>query len=125
LIIIDDDREDLKHGSDWLVLAREDVEQRVALIFVRALVNDRLHYALAVMNGSRKIEGGGDRQIVDLNLFAMSFVYFECDEAGAITVSRINHRLTRAPVIAATVFDVPAFNLPVLSRHCRLPNVLR
>src|SRR5262249_39247650 len=101
------------------------IEQRVALIFACTLVKDRLHYALAVMNGSRKIEGGGERQIIELDLFAMPFVYFECDEAGALPISWVSHRLARAPVIAATVFNVPAFNLPVLSCHRRSPNVLR
>ena len=59
---LDDDREDLEHGADRLVRAGQDVEQRLFLRFVGTLVDDRMHHALAMVNGAREIERGDDRQ---------------------------------------------------------------
>src|SRR5271166_3384258 len=57
----DDDREDLKHGADRLVRAGHDIKQCFPLRVVGALVDNRMHYPLAMMNGARKVKCCDDR----------------------------------------------------------------
>ena len=79
-----------------------------------------MHYALAMMNGARKVEGGDDRKIIELHAVAMALVDLEADHASAMVVRRVGHRLTRTTEVAAAVFDVLAFDQPVTS-HVSLP----
>src|SRR3984893_7985276 len=118
---LDNDREDLKHRADRLVLPGEDVEEGVALGLVGSLVEDRLHYALAMMDGPREIESAGDHQVVEPHVLAIAPVDLECDEAGARAVGRVGHRFARTALITAAILDVLAFDLPALARHFRLP----
>src|SRR6476620_9234598 len=43
----------------------------------------------------------------------MPFINLKADQAGAVPVCRIRHRLTRATEIATTIFDILPFNRPV------------
>ena len=79
--------------------------------------------ALAMMNGARKVEGGDDRQTIELHIVAMTLVDLEADQAGAVAVGRIGHRLARAAEIAAAIFDVLAFDQPIASHVSSLPYV--
>jgi len=124
LNVLDDDREDLKHRANRLILPREDVEEGVALGLVGSLVEDRLHYALAVMDGPREIERAGDHQVVQLHVLAVALIDLECDEAGTGAVGGVGHRLAGTALVTAAIFDVLAFDLPVLAHHVLLPRVI-
>src|SRR5215472_2612908 len=67
---LNDDREDLEHGADRLVRARQDIEQCVLLCVAGPLVDDRMHYPMTMMNGARKVEGGDDRKVIELHAVA-------------------------------------------------------
>src|SRR5215471_5359242 len=73
------------------------------------------------MDRPRKIESGDNRQVIERHVFAPTPVDFEGNQAGAMTVGRVGHRLTRTTPIAAAIFDVPALDLPVFAGHFRLP----
>jgi hypothetical protein len=74
---LDDNREDLELRADFLVRAGQDVEQRVPLRLVSALVDYRLEDALAVMNGAGKLERADHRQAVEAHILAMALVDLE------------------------------------------------
>src|SRR5271155_4921240 len=61
----DDDREDLEHGDDRLVRAGHNVKQCFLLRVVGALVDNRMQYPLAMMNGARKVKCRDDRQAIE------------------------------------------------------------
>src|SRR5215469_6000840 len=118
---LDNDRKDLEHRADRLILSGENVKKRVTLGLVSPLIKDRLKHAFAMMDRPRKIERPDHRQIIEPHLLIMTLVDLERDQAGAVTVGRVGHRLTRAAVVAAAIFDVSALNLPILTGHFRLP----
>src|SRR3954454_3203599 len=75
-----------------------------------------------MMDGTREIEGAGDDQAIKRDAFTEALVYAEGDQARAVAMGRISHGFTGATMIAAAIFDVPAFNPPVSVCHSCLPN---
>src|SRR5436309_15460334 len=73
---------------------------------------------MAVMERPREIERADHGQVVEPHVLAPPLVDLECDETGAIAVGRVGHRFARTALITAAILDVPAFDFPLLARHC-------
>ena len=67
---------------------------------------------VAVMDRSREEERGGNDQAVEVYVAEMALVDLECDGAGAMALGRRRIRLAGTSVIAAAVFEIPAFDTP-------------
>src|SRR5215471_5792347 len=72
------------------------------------------------MERPREKERDGDRQIFEPDRSAIPFVDFECKEASAVAVSGVTHSYAGAGQVAAAVFNVPSFDLPVPVGDCPL-----
>src|ERR1700751_11490 len=66
-----------------------------------------------------EIEGADDRQVIEMNILAMPLIDLERDQPGAVAVGRVGHRFARAAMVTTAILDVPAFDLPILTRHPR------
>src|SRR6185437_8310272 len=81
-------------------------------------IKDRLEHAVAVVDCTRKVKRTDDNQIVEGHVLTRPLVYLECDQPGAVAIGRVGHRLAGATMIAATVLNVLAFDLPAFAHSC-------
>ena len=106
VVMLDDHAEDLEHSSNWLVFARQDIEQRIALLVGGAALQDGLHVPVTVMDSAGEIEGGDDDQTIQFDSVAFAPGDFEAHRAVAFAPGRRRHGFARAAEVAATKLDV-------------------
>src|SRR5205823_4457769 len=116
----DDQAEDMEDRSFRRVLAQQDREQGFALLGTGPLVDDRLDLAVALMKRTRKIDGDGELDSVELGLVEMSPLDVHRHQAFAIPVARAGVEIARATERAVAVLDPLAFQTPVGHRHNNL-----
>ncbi len=106
VVMIDDDAEDLKHSSNWLVFTRQDIEQRIALLVGGAALQDGLHVPVTVMDCAGEVEGSDDDQTIQLDPVAFALGDFEAHRAVAFAPGRRRHGFARTAEVAAAKLDV-------------------
>src|SRR5438874_1086900 len=99
------------------ILARHDIEKGLALFRRGALVNNRLHRPIALMQRSRKINGYRENETIELGTFEVSFGNPHADHAFARAVSRQGVEITGTAKRAIAVLDPFAFETPVRCSH--------
>jgi len=94
----------------------QDGLQRLALPFVGALVDDRLHRAVAFVDRARP--GIGDREVeaVEPDVAEMAAVDVRRAEATAIALGRPRLELAGTAIVAIAVAEIDAFE--ALVDHC-------
>src|SRR3984893_8550422 len=83
-----DQAEDLEQRTFGRILARHDVEKCLALLRRGALIDDRLHLPVALMQRSGKINRCRENETIELGTLEVSFGNPHADQAFAGAVSR-------------------------------------
>src|SRR5919204_166329 len=119
-----DQAEDLEQRALGGILAGHDIEKRLALFRRGALVDDRLHLPIALMQGSGKINGCRENETVELGTLEMSFGNPHADHALAKTVGRPGIEIARTAKRAIAILDPFAFETPDRCSHSTPPIAL-
>src|ERR1700680_1955218 len=104
-----DQAEDLEQRTLGRILARHDVEKSLALFRRGALVDDRLHLPIALMQCARKINGCRENETIELSTLEVSFGNPHADHACARAMSRRGIKIAGAAKRAIAVLDPFAF----------------
>src|SRR6516225_3451906 len=108
-----DQAEDVKKRALSRVLAGEDLEQGVALLGGRALIDDRLQCAVALMQRARKVDHDKEAQVVEPGAAEMATLDPHTGEALAVAVCRPRIEITRTAKGAVAVLDPIAAETPL------------
>ena len=119
-----DQAEDLEQRTLGRILARHDIEKCLALFRRGALVDDRLHLAIAFMQRARKINGCRENQTIERGTLEVSLGNLHADHAFARSVSRRGVEIAGTTKRAIAVLDPFAFETPVRCSHGTPPIAL-
>src|ERR1700716_2356768 len=119
-----DQAEDLEQRTFGRILARHDVEKCLALFRRGALIDDRLHLPIALMQRSGKINGCRENETIELSTLKVSFGNPHADHAFARAVSRRGIEIAGTAKRAIAVLDPFAFETPVRCSHGTPPTAL-
>src|SRR5258708_15690815 len=119
-----DQAEDLEQRTLGRILARHDVEKRLALFWCGALIDDRLHLPIALMQRSRKINGCRENETIEFGTLEVSFGNPHADHAFARAVSRRGIEIAGTAKRTVAVLDPFAFETPVRCSHGTPPIAL-
>src|ERR1700737_1430744 len=108
-----DQAEDLEQRTLGRILARHDVEKCLALFRRGALVDDRLHLPIALMQRSGKINGCRENQTIEPGTLEVSLGNPHADQAFAEAVRRRGIEIAGTAKRAIAVLDPFAFETPV------------
>jgi hypothetical protein len=110
-------RHRMKHppvgGAFPRLSAMENGDQSLALRGVGALVDDRLHLAVALVNRTRPRVEQGDAQPVQCYVAEMPLLDPHDLEAAAVAVGRQGFELARTAVVAVAAAELDALDVPV------------
>src|SRR5437660_5226660 len=116
--------EDVEQRTLGRILARHDVEESLALFGRGALIDDRLHLPVALVQRSGKIHGCRENETVELGPFEMSFGDPHADHAFARAVGRQGIEIAGTAKCTIAVLDPFAFETPVRCSHGTPPIAL-
>ena len=104
-------------GHLLCLLARQDLQERVALRGIGPFVDDQLHGAVALVERSGSCRQHRRPQAVEPNVAEIPFFDLNAEHAPAITVGRQVLELTGASVRAIAVGELRAFDDPFCRCH--------
>ena len=104
-------------------LPRQDLQDRVALARVGALIDDGKGFSVSLMNCPRPRQNCRCLQPIEFHVAEMSLVDAECDDCPAIAARGQGVELARAPPIAIAARDLGTFDTPIDVRHRNPPGV--
>src|SRR6266404_550334 len=119
-----DHAEDMEQRALGRMLARHDFEQRLALFRGSALVDNRLHLPIALMQRPGEMHGSGEHQTIKLGALEMSFGNPHADHALARAMGRRGIEIAGAAKRAIAILDPFAFEPPVGCSHSTPPAIL-
>src|SRR3984893_8507299 len=119
-----DQAEDLEQRTFGRILARHDVEKCLALLRRGALIDERLHLPVALMQRSGKINRCRENETIELGALEVSFGNPHADQAFARAVSRRGIEIAGTAKRAIAVLDPFAFETPVRCSHGTPPIAL-
>src|SRR5216683_7253469 len=119
-----DQAEDLEQRTLGRILARHDIKKCLALFRRGALVDDRLHLPIALMQRPGEINGCCENETIELGTLEVPLGNFHTDEAFARAVSRRGIEIAGTAKGAIAVLDPFPFETPVRCSHCTPPIAL-
>src|ERR1700726_2701084 len=119
-----DQAAELEQRTLGRILARHDVEKRLALLRRGALIDDRLHLPVALMQRSGKINGCRENETVELGPLEVPLGNPHADQPLAGAVSRRGIEIAGTAKRAIAVLDPFAFETPVRCSHGTPPIAL-
>src|SRR6266700_4033316 len=115
-----DQAQDMEQRTLGRILARHDVEKRLALLRRGAPINDRLNLPVALMQRSREIDGYHEHETIELGPLEMALGDPHAEDAFARAVSRRSIEITGTAKRAIAVLQPFAFETPIRCSHGRL-----
>jgi hypothetical protein len=111
----------VKQRSFGRVLSGHDLEQRLALLWRGALVDDRLNRSVSFVQRPGKIDSDGERETVEPDLPEVTLLDVHGNQSLAPAFGGRRIEVAGAAIFAAAVLEPLALQTPICSGHRYLP----